>query len=126
MDSNTTSSYIQILVEVSSCLILCPHDALKCILVITEWLSGDANSGISWSTQTTGDIVYHQFTLSSPVQYGQSDGRVQYGNGYHAILYDDQVTYQTASDVILRFVHHGAHIAILTFRAEQGSTRPAG
>lgn len=112
--------------EVSNCPLSCPHDGLKSILVITEWLSDDPNSGITWSTQRTGDIVYHQFALSSPVQFGQSNGRVQYGNGYHAILYDEQVTYQTASDVILRFVHHSAHIAMLTLRAEQGSTRPAG
>jgi hypothetical protein len=95
------------------------------ILVIIEWLSDDANSGITWSTQNTGSIVYHQFTLSSPVQYGQSNGRVQYGNGYHGILLDNQVTYQTGSDVSMRFVYHSTHIAMLTLRTGHGSMRPA-
>lgn len=57
---------------------------------------------MSWSTQKSGGIVYHQFTLSSPVQFGQSNGRVQYGNAYHAVLYDNSITYQTSSDVNLR------------------------
>lgn len=57
---------------------------------------------MTWETQRTSGIVYHRFSLQSPVQYGQTNGRVSYGHGYHGILYDDDVTYQTMDDVSLR------------------------
>jgi hypothetical protein len=57
---------------------------------------------MTWSTQKTNTMVYHQFQLASPTQYGSTDNRVTYGHAYHAILMDTGVTYQTAPDVNLR------------------------
>lgn len=58
---------------------------------------------MNWSTHQTNGIVYHQFGLATPIEFGEnSNGRSIYGQAYHGMLSDDKVTYQTGNDATLR------------------------
>lgn len=60
------------------------------------------NVNITWSTQMTSTMVYHQFALSNPTDYATQAGRAQYGTAYHGTLLGNKVTYQTAADIGMR------------------------
>lgn len=57
---------------------------------------------MNWSSHQTNGIIYHQFTLANPIEYGETNGRSVYGQAYHGILFDNKVTYQTGNDAVLR------------------------
>ncbi|KIM22747.1 hypothetical protein M408DRAFT_281196 [Serendipita vermifera MAFF 305830] len=67
-----------------------------------EWLSDVTNKNMTWSSQRTSSIVYHEFTLSDAAPYTVQNGRAEYGKMYHAMLLGDGVTYQVADDRSMR------------------------
>lgn len=67
-----------------------------------EWLSDSTTDNMTWSTQTTEKIVYHRAQLTTRVPYGVSDNRIRDGQLFYGMLLDTGVTYQTASDTVLR------------------------
>ena len=47
-------------------------------------------------------MVYHEFTLADQSQFINTNGRAEWGKAYHGMLMGDGVTYQSATDLILR------------------------
>lgn len=57
---------------------------------------------MTWGTTPSSNLVYHDFGLQTPQQYIETDGRIEYGRGYHATTLAQGVTYATCSDQACR------------------------
>lgn len=57
---------------------------------------------MTWGTTPSNNLVYHDFGLQTPQQYIETDGRIEYGRGYHATTLAQGVTYATCSDQACR------------------------
>ncbi|KAJ1304799.1 hypothetical protein OPQ81_005935 [Rhizoctonia solani] len=67
-----------------------------------EWITGDNTQPAQWSTITDENIVLHKMSLQSPVSYGGTRQRAQWGTGYLAANRTDGTTWQTGQDTVLR------------------------
>ena len=51
-----------------------------------EWLSGRRSDSMTWTTQESGTIIYHQTDLQSPVSLSERQGQAIDGTVYYAML----------------------------------------
>ena len=59
----------------------------------TAWLSGNEGDSMTWVTQKTETVIYHQTSLQSPVPFGESRGQALDGTVYYAMLSVRAISY---------------------------------
>ncbi|KAF8897656.1 DUF1793-domain-containing protein [Infundibulicybe gibba] len=76
--------------------------------ISAEWVSGDNNLVVNWST-TTGSILTHQVQLATQSVFSEINDHTQYGSAYYSTSNTVGATFQTGADVTLRaqFVNNG-------------------
>ncbi|TFK82313.1 DUF1793-domain-containing protein [Polyporus arcularius HHB13444] len=88
--------------------------------ISAEWVSGDNNLLVNWST-STGDVLTHQVQLADQPEFTEVNDRIQQGAAYHSTLGTAGTTYQTGQDIVLRaqFINNGtlANTEDTNFRA---------
>lgn len=67
-----------------------------------EWLSGNDDMIMNWTTSTTGDTIIHQSQLENQTALVDINDRIQQGSSYFASLNASGVTWQTGQDIVVR------------------------
>jgi hypothetical protein len=71
------------LVEVCEPIIIVP--APLYLNIAAEWLSGDKNQKISWSTTNNSDLIYHSAGLENPAEFTENNNQAEWGTLYYAM-----------------------------------------
>ncbi|KAG8708671.1 hypothetical protein FRC11_006266 [Ceratobasidium sp. 423] len=74
-----------------------------------EWVTGDNDQPVKWSTEADANTIIHKMTLQNPTVYGESHQRAQWGTLYFAsnqTRYNDTqgdgTTWQIGQDTVVR------------------------
>ncbi|KAI0505937.1 glutaminase GtaA [Xylaria bambusicola] len=78
------------------------HDVQLYADVSGEWASGDLNAVIEWDYGTSDGVAYHTFYRQTQTEITESGELPNWGTFYWSTGDVDGLTYQSASDVIVR------------------------
>ena len=74
---------IRISVEVGEIFIVIPTSL--CLNMFAEWLSGDKNQVIAWSTTSNNEVIYHSAGLENPAEFSEINTQAEWGTLYYAM-----------------------------------------
>ncbi|KAF8883857.1 hypothetical protein BD779DRAFT_1443590 [Infundibulicybe gibba] len=70
--------------------------------ISAEWVSGDDNSQVTWSTTPGDDLVFHQVQRESPESMQEINDQAEDVTVYYAMANNPNVTWQTDNDATVR------------------------
>jgi hypothetical protein len=51
--------------------------------ITAEWLSGDRNQPMAWSTANNSNLIYHWAALESPAEFTENLNQAEWGTLYY-------------------------------------------
>ncbi|KAF8874083.1 hypothetical protein BD779DRAFT_1451181 [Infundibulicybe gibba] len=66
--------------------------------ITAEWVSGDQNTNVTWSTTPNSDLIYHQAQRASPNPMQEINDQAEDATVYYATANSPDVTWQTGAD----------------------------
>ncbi|KAI9456365.1 hypothetical protein BJY52DRAFT_1171492, partial [Lactarius psammicola] len=74
----------------------------------SEWMSGDPNQSVVWTTTNNSDVVYHSIRLQRPAVFSVTT-KPQWGTLYYAMKSGDKTSYKVAEEefVLAAFAVNG-------------------
>ncbi|KAF8883859.1 hypothetical protein BD779DRAFT_1626150 [Infundibulicybe gibba] len=70
--------------------------------ISAEWVSGDDNSEVTWSTTPGDDLVFHQVQRASPESMQEINDQAEDATVYYAMANSSNVTWQVGSSPTIR------------------------
>ncbi|KAF8885602.1 DUF1793-domain-containing protein [Infundibulicybe gibba] len=70
--------------------------------ISAEWVSGDSNNEVTWSTTPGNDLVFHQVQRALPESMQEINDQAEDAIVYYAMANSSDVTWQTGHDTAIR------------------------